>query len=82
MREQGISNYLATVLSDATTVGKRLLVENTERAFAEGAFGLPWMTCVNADGRSEGFWGVDHLGQVVEFLGLEKPKYSGWKALL
>lgn len=58
------------------------MVENTDRAFANGAFGLPWMICVNADGKMEGFWGVDHLGQVVQFLGLEKPTKGGWKSVL
>jgi 2-hydroxychromene-2-carboxylate isomerase len=63
-------------------VGKKQLLENTDRAFAEGAFGLPWMTCVNSAGQTEGFWGVDHLGQVAHFLGLEKPKHGGWKSVL
>ncbi len=70
------------VLSDAATVGKKQLVKNTDRAFAEGAFGLPWMTCVNSKGETEGFWGVDHLGQVAQFLGLDKPKQGGWKSVL
>ncbi|KAB5585375.1 thioredoxin-like protein [Coniochaeta sp. 2T2.1] len=70
------------VLTDAATLGKKILADNTDRAFAEGAFGLPWMTCVNAEGKTEGFWGVDHLGQVVQFLGLERPKHGGWKSLL
>ncbi|KAH8906514.1 HCCA isomerase/glutathione S-transferase kappa [Coniochaeta sp. PMI_546] len=70
------------VLSDAATLGKARLVENTDRAFAEGAFGLPWMTCVNTQGETEGFWGVDHLGQVAQFLGLERPNHGGWKSVL
>jgi hypothetical protein len=35
---------------------------------------------------TEGFWGVDHLGQVAQFLGLPVPKTAGdkagWRALL
>jgi 2-hydroxychromene-2-carboxylate isomerase len=60
------------------------LLESTERAFREGAFGLPWMVCTNAKGETEGFWGVDHLGCVAEFMGLEreKAKAKGWKAML
>jgi len=50
---------------------KKRLVGNTDRAFAEGAFGLPWFRCENADGQVESFWGFDHLGQVVRFLGLD-----------
>jgi hypothetical protein len=44
------------------------------------------MMCTNAAGETEGFFGVDHLGQVAEFLGLRKDggegKVSGWRALL
>ena len=70
------------VLTDAATLGKKMLADNTDRAFTEGAFGLPWMTCVDAEGKTEGFWGVDHLGQVIQFLGLERPKHGGWKSVL
>ncbi|EGO56438.1 hypothetical protein NEUTE1DRAFT_122979 [Neurospora tetrasperma FGSC 2508] len=63
---------------------KQRLVENTDKAFAEGAFGLPWFTCTNTKGETEGFWGVDHLGQVVQFLGLDKgvSGNGGWKSVL
>jgi hypothetical protein len=57
-------------------------VANTDKAFADGAFGLPWMVCTNTQGKTEGFWGVDHMGQVVQFLGLSKGKGEGWRALL
>ena len=68
-------------MEQAGTTGKRILVENTDTAFAAGAFGLPWMVCTNGEnGRSEGFWGVDHLGQVLQFLNLPRPKE--WKAML
>lgn len=49
---------------------KRKLTENTDRAFESGAFGMPWFECVNSKGEREGFWGFDHLGQVVRFLEL------------
>ncbi|EAA26768.2 HCCA isomerase/glutathione S-transferase kappa [Neurospora crassa] len=63
---------------------KQRLVENTDKAFAEGAFGLPWFTCTNTKGETEGFWGVDHLGQVVQFLALDKEASGngGWKSVL
>lgn len=57
-------------------------MENTEKAFAQGAFGLPWLICTNPVGETEGFWGVDHLGQVVEFLGLKKPGDGGWRSVM
>ncbi|KAI1343814.1 thioredoxin-like protein [Xylariaceae sp. FL0016] len=70
------------VLAAATTTGKTALQENTDQAFAAGAFGLPWFVCTNDEGKTEAFWGVDHLGQVAQFLGLEKPGTAGWKAVL
>lgn len=62
---------------------RRVLQENTDGAFADGAFGLPWFACENDRGDREGFWGVDHLGAVLDFLGLEKPAGDGrWRAML
>ena len=49
---------------------KKQLIQNTERSFKDGAFGLPWFHCENSKGEVEGFWGFDHLGQVVRFMGL------------
>ncbi|KAI1076481.1 thioredoxin-like protein [Whalleya microplaca] len=72
----------AKVLADASSTGKSVLKDNTDRAFAAGAFGLPWMECTNRAGTTEGFWGVDHLGQVAQFLGLERPMLGGWKSVL
>lgn len=72
------------MITESATTGKKVLLENTERAFADGAFGLPWMFCTNAAGEKEGYWGVDHLGQVAQFLGLDRQKgqAKGWKAML
>ncbi|KAE8406195.1 thioredoxin-like protein [Aspergillus pseudonomiae] len=56
---------------------KLRLTENTQRAFDNGAFGLPWFECVNSRGEKECFWGVDHLARVVEFLDLERGD-SSW----
>jgi 2-hydroxychromene-2-carboxylate isomerase len=53
---------------------KARLGRMTERAFEEGAFGLPWFQCENERGEKEGFWGFDHLGQVVKFLDLDGGK--------
>lgn len=61
---------------------KRALLENTEKAFRIGAFGLPWMVCENSQGEQQSFWGVDHLGQAANFLGLPQPAMPGWKAVL
>ncbi|KAK8093598.1 2-hydroxychromene-2-carboxylate isomerase [Apiospora hydei] len=69
-------------LADAATVGKAALKENTDKAFADGAFGLPWMVCTNRQGQTEGFWGVDHMGQVLQFMQLERPREGGWKSVL
>lgn len=61
---------------------KKQLSTNTNLSFEDGAFGLPWFRCTNSKGETEGLWGVDHLGQVVDFLGLERPGDRGWRALL
>lgn len=63
--------------------GKAILTKNSDQAVEEGAFGLPWVVATNSKGETESFWGVDHLGQVVAHLGIEKPKTNnGWKASL
>lgn len=81
---KAVSNEVTVdkVLEVAGGEGKQLLLRNTEKAFEEGAFGLPWMVCENVRGEKEGFWGVDHLGCVLEFLGIEKPRTGTWKAML
>ncbi|KKY36538.1 putative 2-hydroxychromene-2-carboxylate isomerase [Diaporthe ampelina] len=80
----GWGNDLAAV-SELAAGGdaKKALAGNTDRAFADGAFGLPWFACENDRGEREGFWGVDHLGCLLDFLGLERPAgRGGWKAML
>ncbi|OSS54401.1 hypothetical protein B5807_01559 [Epicoccum nigrum] len=61
---------------------KKVLTSNTDQAFKDGAFGLPYFVATNTKGETEGFWGVDHLGQLADFLGLDRPSGRGWKALL
>ncbi|KAL2149547.1 hypothetical protein VTH82DRAFT_8198 [Thermothelomyces myriococcoides] len=82
------------VAASTTPEIKQALIANTDRAVDSGAFGLPWMVCTNAEGKTEGFWGVDHLGQIALFLGLPRPRgtkgdngneaglSAGWKASL
>ncbi|KAH6679818.1 thioredoxin-like protein [Halenospora varia] len=65
----------------AAKEGKAILAKNTDKALEDGAFGLPWFVAENAEGVKECFWGVDHLGQVVEHLGLER-KGKEWRSLL
>ncbi|KAI0145251.1 thioredoxin-like protein [Xylariaceae sp. FL1272] len=84
-------------IAEAATKGKATLLANTDRAFAAGAFGIPWFECTNGQGETDSFWGVDHLGQVIRFLGLRVPDTwhasassaagqshtsVGWKAVL
>ncbi|KAL9632788.1 MAG: hypothetical protein Q9164_005107 [Protoblastenia rupestris] len=82
---------------------KKLLTANTDQAMAEGSFGLPWFVgqytyllsrslvnsikATNAQGQKEGYWGFDHIAQVADHLGLERPKpgspnEGGWRAML
>ncbi|KAK7931238.1 hypothetical protein PG985_001950 [Apiospora marii] len=68
-------------LAYSGTVGKSTLKANTDKAFEDGAFGLPWMVCTNRKGQIESFWGVDRLGEVLRFLSLEKPA-GDWKSRL
>ncbi|EHK97710.1 hypothetical protein M7I_6597 [Glarea lozoyensis 74030] len=37
--------------------GKELLGKNTDQAFAEGAFGLPWFVAENSKGERDVVWG-------------------------
>ena len=65
---------------------KKLLMTNTEKAIETGAFGLPWFVATDGAGKTECFWGFDHLAQVAAHLGLERPVGrgggEGWKAVL
>jgi 2-hydroxychromene-2-carboxylate isomerase len=73
LAEEMVSNAGSKTAKDA-------LMKNTDTAFDDGAFGLPWFQCENSAGKKESFWGVDHMGQVAKFLGLEKE--GELKALL
>lgn len=79
---KAIGADVAKVTELAGGEAKQILLKNTDQAFADGAFGLPWLVCENDRGEKEGFWGVDHLGVMLDFLGLEKPRAGGWKAML
>ncbi|CAG8314166.1 unnamed protein product [Penicillium salamii] len=61
---------------------KSVLDENTQRAFGSGAFGLPWLDCTQPGGETEGFWGIDHLGRVVDFLHLDRSLDDSFGVLL
>jgi 2-hydroxychromene-2-carboxylate isomerase len=88
--DKGYGAVLNGVLADSvledvmanfgSKTAKDALMANTDKAFDDGAFGLPWFQCENPEGKKESFWGFDHLGQVLRFLGLEKE--GELKALL
>lgn len=61
---------------------KKMLGTNSDQAMADGAFGLPWFVAENAQGEKESYWGVDHMGQVVDFLGLNRGSEPGLRAML
>jgi 2-hydroxychromene-2-carboxylate isomerase len=61
---------------------KDRLKSNTDAAFEDGAFGLPWFVATNSQGETECFFGFNCLAQVTEHLGLEKPRHGGWRSLL
>lgn len=66
--EEVVTAAMEKMGSDAA---KKELVRRSNEAFEVGAFGLPWFQCTDREGTIEGFWGFDHLGQVVRFLGLD-----------
>ena len=75
------------VLKATSPEVKQKLTQNTEEAIDSGAFGLPWFKATNSKGDVEYFWGFDHLGQVCDHLGLEKPQSGnggegGWRLML
>ena len=61
---------------------KKVLGGNTNKAFEDGAFGLPWFVATNKKGETEGYWGVDHMGQLCDHLGIERPESREWRSLL
>lgn len=63
------------VMTNVEAKGK--LAEATKEALGKGAFGVPWWVATNGEGREEGYWGVVSLGQVCEFLGLERTGLKG-----
>ena len=56
---------------------KKALRDNGDEALKEGCFGLPWFVAENEKGQKEGFWGVDHIGQVMEFLDVKLESEGG-----
>jgi 2-hydroxychromene-2-carboxylate isomerase len=65
---------------------KDRLAANTDQAMNSGAFGIPWWECTNEEGKTETFWGFDHLGMVTRFLELDgklkAQKSEGMRAIL
>lgn len=70
------------VLQFKGSEAKAILDGNTQQVFTSGAFGLPWFDCVNAQGEKEGFWGIDHLGRLVDFLQLDDSLDKSFRVLL
>ncbi|KAJ5503310.1 hypothetical protein N7463_006184 [Penicillium fimorum] len=78
----GKQDMLQTLADMNNPEVKALLTANTDQSFNSGAFGLPWFECTNSKGETEGFFGVDHLGQVADFLGLDRGLDRGFRAAL
>jgi len=74
-----VKSVLEGMKGDAAT---KALPENTNKAFEDGAFGVPCFVATNVKGETQGFWGVYHIGQVLHFLGIERGESNGLKALL
>lgn len=61
---------------------KDKLTANTQEAFRSGSFGAPWFEVVRGDGEKKGFWGINHLGLLIEFLGLDRGRDRAFRSLL
>lgn len=62
---------------------KQVLRANSDQALNDGCFGLPYFVATNAKGEIEKYWGVDHMGMLMDHLGVEVPrKANGFQALL
>ncbi|GAM89215.1 hypothetical protein ANO11243_072520 [Dothideomycetidae sp. 11243] len=72
MGDEGATKKILDAISSPEV--KQRLSKNTEQALQDGAFGLPYFVATNAKGQKEGFWGFDHLGQVMDHLGLERDQ--------
>ncbi|KAJ5462306.1 hypothetical protein N7530_010511 [Penicillium desertorum] len=64
------------------TEAKTILSGNTQNAIDSGAFGLPWFDCIDPHGARESFWGIDHLGRLVDFLQLDATLDKSFRVLL
>ncbi|KAI6781982.1 Glutathione S-transferase kappa-like protein [Emericellopsis cladophorae] len=83
LESQGLADEILRRAASANADGgKAILTANTEEAFHNGAFGVPWLVCTRSDGQQESFWGVDHLGRLAAFLELDKPAAGKWISLL
>lgn len=86
-----IAKYLSEIFSEAEIKDtlematqpecKKQLADNTDYALKEGCFGLPYFIATNTKGEGETFWGFDHLGQVIDHLGLNRQG-DGFRAML
>ncbi|EKV06499.1 DSBA oxidoreductase [Penicillium digitatum] len=80
--ELGAENTKQILDQIKSTEANAILDENTQQVFTSGAFGLPWFDCINADGAKESFWGIDHLGRLVDFLQLDASLDEAFRVLL
>ncbi|KAF2239365.1 HCCA isomerase/glutathione S-transferase kappa [Viridothelium virens] len=79
----GEEEEVKKVMEGAAAEGKERLKRNTDKALGEGAFGLPWFVATNSEGKKECFFGFDHIGMVVDHLGLiREGQERGWRAML
>ncbi|KGO70278.1 Major facilitator superfamily domain, general substrate transporter [Penicillium italicum] len=80
--ELGAENAKQILDESKGTEAKAILDGNTQQVFTSGAFGLPWFDCIDAQGTKESFWGIDHLGRLVDFLQLDPSLDKAFRVLL
>ncbi|KAJ5153691.1 Major facilitator superfamily [Penicillium coprophilum] len=80
--ELGAENAKRILNEFKGAAAQAILGRRTQEAFTSGAFGLPWFDCVDAQGVKESFWGIDHLGRLVDFLQLDASLDNSFRVLL
>jgi len=72
--DKAIGNDIAKKIVEerGSKSAKDRLAANTDQAMNSGALGIPWWECTNKEGKTETFWGFDHLGMATRFLEVDE----------
>jgi len=79
--DRNTTRRIVNELSNSDAVKAQLTAAN-EAAVKDMAFGCPTFIATNAAGHKDVFWGFDHLGQVIDFLDVQRPSDRSWSTML